>query len=184
MIRWAVILTLILVAASASAADPPESLRADDLAPVLGWRTAWGETDSVADHNGRWLLLKIGAFWCMPCVAEFDQVSAVRTDIVEAGKVDFAFVSWRLPAIPEEHFRTMERQLRQAHHSNMPVLEVDLPERFRSSLTIPYTALIDPHGRIVAAWAAKVGPEEPETDADWADRTLRVLSDQNLMPAR
>ena len=172
---------LALACRAAVAATLPDGLKAGDAIAFLQWVDESGVVDSTTAHHGHWLLLKLGAAWCVPCVSEFNQVAALRASLSGNKNVQFAYVSWRLKSMSEPSFLVAEKRLRQSHMSDMPILKVAMPAQYSSTLTIPYTALIDPDGKIVESWSAVVRGDTVQEDGNWGQRVRRLLADQNLL---
>jgi cytochrome c biogenesis protein CcmG/thiol:disulfide interchange protein DsbE len=64
------------------ASSDPSVERADDspligqLAPATAGRTLDGDTVSIDDHRGRWVVVNFFASWCVPCIQEHDDLKA------------------------------------------------------------------------------------------------------------
>lgn len=117
--------------------------RAGQAAPDFQFRDPSGEAVSLADFQGKPVLLNLWATWCAPCVAEMPtldalgqrrgdvQVLAVSQDLGGRDKVDSFFAKHAFGAL--EPYTDPEMAL-------MTALKVD---------TLPTTILFDEEGREV-----------------------------------
>jgi cytochrome c biogenesis protein CcmG, thiol:disulfide interchange protein DsbE len=79
----AVIVALFVVVLAGS---DPSTERAEQspligqLAPATAGRTLDGETVTIDDHRGRWVVVNFFASWCTPCIEEHRELEAFDVD--------------------------------------------------------------------------------------------------------
>jgi thiol-disulfide isomerase/thioredoxin len=143
---WPALLAAMLVAPSAGAAERLSLPGLD------------GAMHTLANWQGRTVLLNFWATWCDPCIAEVAHLVALENRYRPRG-LSIVSVGIDEPAKLRNVVRTLA--------INYPVLVAE-PERSRALLeawgdkkgVIPFLVLIDKQGRIVATRRGPIGREE------------------------
>jgi peroxiredoxin len=121
-------------------------LRVGDVAPDFTVKTLDGKNLTLANFQGKFVLLDFWATWCAPCVAELPNLKAIH----EAYRDDRAFVIISLSL--DERADVLSRFVKD---DELPWLQgIVGPESpvvtAYGATAIPATFLIDPDGRILA----------------------------------
>lgn len=94
--RYAVLLSALLVAGCASEPAPPDSPAAPPdspasaepaLAPDFTLTSLDGEPFTLSEHRGEVVVLNFWATWCMPCIAEMPELDALQDEFGDEGLV-------------------------------------------------------------------------------------------------
>lgn len=151
-VRQLVFIILLIAAGAVAAGDSPAELTLPGLD---------GETYSLSDYRGKWVLVNYWATWCPPCLEELPElevfynnnsdkamVLGVNMEDIDAG---------RLRGFVEEQFLSF------------PILlATERPKQSIGSVPgLPTSFLVDPAGRVVAR---QVGPITAEAIESYIDR--------------
>jgi len=180
--RPAGIAALVLVAAAATAlgyllgqekqetapGQPPETeTRVPDMRPLFSLQDTQGEPRSIAEWDGRALLINFWATWCAPCRREIPLLNELRAEYADRGfEVIGVAVDFRDDVL--EYMKTTP--------IDYPVLigeqdGLEVAQAFgMQTMGLPATVFTDREGRIVTI---HVG----ELHADQAEVILEVVED-------
>ena len=123
-----------------------------------------GTPRSLAEWQGRWVVLNFWATWCVPCrkeMPDLDQLAASTAD-TDIAVVTVATIRSARPGV--------ERFLAKAGIENLPVL-LDLDSAFAKKtgvIGLPVTLILNPKGEEVARLIG---------EADWASPDARAMLD-------
>ncbi|MEM9973098.1 MAG: TlpA disulfide reductase family protein [Pseudomonadota bacterium] len=175
LIRSAVLYTALAFGANAALADTAalEELRIGDMkklmfhaepAEVSGatFTEADGTERSLADWQGKHVLLNFWATWCAPCRKEMPALDALQK---EFGGEDFEVVTL---ATGRNSLEGIQRFFKEESIEALPIL-LDPKQnvaREMAVLGLPITVLLDPEGREVARMRG---------DADWASDSAKAI---------
>jgi peroxiredoxin len=128
-----------------------------------------GPAFSLADHQGRVILLNYFATWCPPCITEIPDLVAIAHDDHPRG-LDLAAISLDAPDAKRHDLLVA---FAKSHELPFPILlpASDSP-LFRSNMTIPQTLLIDKQGRTAYHLTGRLDP------ADLRAKIDRLLAEQ------
>lgn len=134
--------------------------------PTVAFSDLDGGTHSLADWQGKVLLVNFWATWCAPCRDEMPSLDALQK--ARGGGDDFAVLTiaaGRNPPAAITKFFTEE------NITDLPTLTDERTELARAFgvMAMPVTILIDAEGREVARMTG---------DADWASPAAMALVDQ------
>jgi thiol-disulfide isomerase/thioredoxin len=152
-----VILTIALVAGCSS--PPPEqpaTSAADELAHVFALATTSGETLSLDEFAGRWVVVSFWATWCGPCVEEMPYLDSLARD-----EPDLAVLG-----INMRESREVVEAFAAEHALHLPLL-LDPDDATLSAyqvMNLPLTVVVSPDGSIAGRF---FGPLEPESFGVW-----------------
>lgn len=138
-------LVLLAVAGSAGAANDP----APPSHPQLAVATVDGQSWTLAEHRGHWVLVNFWATWCTPCIAEMPEID--RFDKAHA-KVEVIGLAY------EDSDPATIKAFLAKHPVAYPVALADPfapPTDFGAPLGLPTTYVIDPRGKLVKKF---IGP--------------------------
>ena len=179
MLRSLALYTSLVFAANAGVAGPVDWQGARDAglpkliesqaAPVPGieFSDLDGGTHTLADWQGKVVLLNFWATWCAPCREEMPSLDALQK---ARGGADFQVVT---VAAGRNTAAAIHRFFEEAGVTGLPTLtdpQMRLARAF-GVLAMPVTILIDAEGREVARMSG---------DADWSSPAALALVDQML----
>ena len=175
LLMSALLYTALLGVANLAAAQgvDPASLREGDMrklvfhpAPVATTDTAFASEDgsdlTLADLEGRYVVLNFWATWCAPCRIEMPHLSALQSEL---GGDDFEVVTIAVGPNPQP---AMERFFDEIGVDNLP-LHTDARQRFARAmgvLGLPVTLILDPDGREIARM---------QGEADWSSPSALAI---------
>jgi len=151
------VLYVIPVTAVHAAARPPSDLARLELqhepaaAPEVAFTGAGGKRDSLAAFRGRYVLLNLWATWCAPCVRELPSLARLKAAL--PGMTVLAVNVGR-------DGESQTTAFLKAHGADALPVYVDSGAGLIGAFGIeglPFSALIDPKGRVIAR---AVGPCE------------------------
>ena len=152
-----------------------EALRVGDMrkltfhsAPIAGSDVAFMSEDGIemtlADFNGKHIVLNFWATWCAPCRKEMPELSALQTDL---GGEKFQVVT---VATGRNPLPAMQKFFDEIGIDNLP-LHTDARQSFARSmgvLGLPVTLIMDPDGNEIARL---------QGDADWhSDSAVAIIT--------
>jgi thiol-disulfide isomerase/thioredoxin len=158
--------------------DAAKAMREGDMRKLVFHSTPIETTDvafisedglemTLADYNGKFVVLNFWATWCAPCRKEMPHLSALQTQL---GGDDFEVVTIATGRNP---LPAMQRFLDEIGVDNMP-LHVDPRQtlaRNMGVLGLPVTVIVDPEGMELGRM---------QGDADWSsENAIAIL--QTLM---
>ena len=129
--------------------------------PPLAFRNAAGQPKSLADWQGRTVLLNLWATWCVPCRKEMPALDALQGKL---GAPDFEVVAinidTRNPDKPKDWLRDVGIG-RLAYYSDANAKVFQDLKAVGKAIGMPTTLLVDPNGCEIASLA---GPAEWASD--------------------
>lgn len=139
--------TLLAAGATLASALAPRKLRAETAIPVpvpeFEFRMPDGTVRTLADYQGKGIVLNLWATWCAPCVAELPSLDALAVAVRQSNAVVLPLSSDRGGAAAVERWYA-------AHGiKNLPVLldPTGAAARTLGARGIPTTLLIDAKGQ-------------------------------------
>ncbi len=131
-------------------------LRADNLAegamaPNVKGQTPEGQTLSLADLKGKYVLLDFWASWCGPCRREFPHMREVLK--ASEGKDNFVILSYSIDSKESDWVNCIaQNDLKHPHWIHISTLKGWSSEgvKLYGVEGVPHTVLINPEGRVVA----------------------------------
>lgn len=175
---FALVYTALLLGANTASADMAEieALRSGDMKKLVFHREPVAVSDaefqledgegtaSLADWQGKYVLLNFWATWCAPCRKEMPQLNALQAEFGGDGFEVLTLAAGRnspqgiIKFFDEENITHLPRHAdpKQAVARDMAVLG------------LPITVLIDPQGREIARLRG---------DADWYSDSARAIVD-------
>ncbi|HMQ54461.1 MAG TPA: redoxin domain-containing protein [Anaerolineae bacterium] len=149
-----------------SSADQPSPLPPMTPEPVYNFtlKTLAGETVSLDEFQGEWVLINFWATWCHPCVEEMPYLQQI------ADEGDMVVLGVNFNESPE-----VVTQFVDEHHISFPILmdpsEVILT--MYQARSLPRTFVVDPDGMVVQRI---VGPVIPEQFDPWREQNVTQLA--------
>ena len=135
--------------------------------PQLSFRDGAGAAKTLADWQGRTVLLNLWATWCVPCRKEMPALDALQAKL---GGDKFEVVSVNIDTRDPEKPKAWLKDIgikRLAYYSDQSAKVFQDLKAVGKAIGMPTTLLIDPRGCEIAALA---GP------AEWAsDEALKLL---------
>ncbi|ETX27655.1 TlpA family protein disulfide reductase [Roseivivax isoporae] len=121
-----------------------------------------GETASLGDYAGKWVLVNFWATWCAPCREEMPMLSDLQRDL---GGADFEVVTIATGRNPKPAMRAFFDEI---GVDNLPLLRDPKSglAREMSVLGLPITVLLNPDGQEVARL---------QGDADWSSDSAKAV---------
>ncbi len=131
-------------------------LRADNLkegamAPNVKGETPEGQTLSLADLKGKYVLIDFWASWCGPCRKEFPYMREVLK--ASEGKDNFVILSYSIDSKRNDWVNCIAKnELKHPHWLHISTLKGWNSEgvKLYGVDGVPYTVLINPEGRVIA----------------------------------
>ena len=133
-----------------------------EAAPDVAFETVDGRTATLAEYEGRHVVLNFWATWCAPCRHEMPTLSALQAAL---GGDDFAVVTIATGRNPPP---AMKKFFDDIGVDNLP-LHRDPKSALARSMGVfglPITVLLDPQGREIARL---------QGDADWNSDSARAI---------
>ncbi len=121
-----------------------------------------GGTATLADHDGKVVLLNFWATWCAPCRHEMPMLSALQSEL---GGDDFEVVTL---AVGRNALPAMKRFFSEIGVDNLP-LHKDPKQRIARDMAVlglPITVLLDPEGFEIARMRG---------DANWSSENAKDI---------
>ena len=174
-LRSALLYTALGLTANAAAADMAavEALRDGDMRKLMfheaplaagtaSFTTPDGEAHTLADWEGKYVLLNFWATWCAPCRKEMPMLDALQT---EFGGEAFEVVT---VATGRNSVAGIRRFFEEIGVENLPILLDPRQELAREMavLGLPITVILSPEGEEIARLRG---------DADWASDSARAI---------
>ena len=133
---------------------PPGNAAVGGPAPAYAAPTLDGDTVTLAELQGRPVLLNIWATWCSPCREEMPDLQAVAEEYGPRGLQVVAV------SIDQAGAREDVRQFMAAYGVHFTVLldPAGMVSRAFTTVGVPETFLIDAGGTIRARWIGQVRP--------------------------
>jgi thiol-disulfide isomerase/thioredoxin len=133
-----------------------------EAAPDVAFETEEGGEMTLADYEGRHLVVNFWATWCAPCRHEMPTLSALQEAL---GGEDFAVVTIATGRNPAP---AMKKFFDEIGVENLPLHRdpKSALARSRGVFGLPITVLLDPQGREVARL---------QGDADWNSDSARAI---------
>ncbi len=148
------VLAFALVAASGCNAPAPES-KPENLAPELVLNNVDGSgTVSLAEQQGKVVLVDLWATWCVPCIAELPHLQAMSEEIAPD---DFLMLGIVLESGEREEVVDFLAEQEVTYTQVMG--EEDTGEAFGPFLGYPTKYLIDRDGLVVKRYFGIIGEE-------------------------
>jgi thiol-disulfide isomerase/thioredoxin len=131
-------------------------------APDIAFETVDGDAATLADYEGRHVVLNFWATWCAPCRHEMPTLSALQEAL---GAEDFTVVTIATGRNPPPAMKTFFDEI---GVDNLP-LHRDPKSALARAMGVfglPITVLLDPEGREIARL---------QGDADWNSDSARAI---------
>ncbi len=126
------------------------------------FEAADGSALTLANYEGRWVLLNFWATWCAPCRVEMPQLAALQADMGGAAfEVVTVAVGRNAPQAMQAFFDEIGVENLPLHKDPRQALARDM-----GVLGLPVTVLLNPAGQEVARL---------QGEADWAGEDARAL---------
>lgn len=127
---------------------PPARLEVGKVVPDMTLVGLDGTTYMLADMRGKYVFLDMWATWCQPCMAEIENIKALRASMKE--RADFVLIGISL-----DTDRDALKQAISKHGIDWPQVfgpKSGAREAFETfnGTAIPYTCLISPDGKLLA----------------------------------
>lgn len=172
IVKSAVLYTALALVANVAIADPA-ALREGDMMKLMfhsspmdasdtGFIREDGTDGSLADYQGKIVLVNFWATWCAPCREEMPSLSALQTEL---GGEDFEVVTIATGPNPAP---AMTRFFDEIGVDNLP-LHTDPRQGFARSMGVmglPVTVILDRDGMEIARL---------QGDADWSSDSARAV---------
>ncbi|MEM9475924.1 MAG: TlpA disulfide reductase family protein [Pseudomonadota bacterium] len=174
LFRSAVLYTALVLGANAALADPAiEAMREGDMKKLMfssepqtvsgaTFAEADGTERTLADWQGKYVLLNFWATWCAPCRKEMPALDALNQ---EFGGERFEVVTL---ATGRNSLQGIRRFFEEEEITSLPIL-LDPKQgvaREMAVLGLPITVILDPEGREIARMRG---------DADWYSDNARAI---------
>jgi thiol-disulfide isomerase/thioredoxin len=120
-----------------------------------------GQTQTLANYQGKMLLVNFWATWCAPCVKEMPELSALQKEMQSKG-VQIVGIGIDSPSNIKEFL--------QKYEVSYPVMVAgmegtDLSRQLgNKSGALPFTLLIDRQGKVAKTYLGRLKMEELHTD--------------------
>jgi thiol-disulfide isomerase/thioredoxin len=120
-----------------------------------------GQTQTLANYQGKMLLVNFWATWCAPCVKEMPELSALQKEMQAKG-VQIVGIGIDSPSNIKEFL--------QKYEVSYPVMVAgmegtDLSRQLgNKSGALPFTLLIDRQGKVAKTYLGRLKMEELHTD--------------------
>lgn len=155
---------LAVIAPSTTRADalPSQYVPITPIAvPPFVFKDAHGQTVTVQDFRGRYVLLNIWATWCAPCVEEMPSLNRLQAH--------FPVSKLQIVALNEDHDGAVLARAFYTQHS-LRYLDVFVDEAGRAPALfslhgLPTTFLIDPRGNVIGMAEGNVEWDTPDSIA-------------------
>lgn len=174
-LKSALLYTALACVANSGLADvkAAEALREGDMrklvfhsAPVPSSDVAFlsenGEDTTLADYQGKYIVLNFWATWCAPCRHEMPQLSALQATM-GGPEMDVVTIATGRNPVP-----AMQRFFDEIGVENLP-LHTDARQNLARSLGVlglPVTIILDPDGNEIARM---------QGDADWSSESAIAI---------
>jgi len=147
----ALVTPLVVVALSiVTGAARADSIRVGDRAPELDVAVdAAGKPFRLATYRGRWVVLAVGAAWCIPCKAELPVWDRLAGKL--AGRATFIALDVD-DDVDDGRQLHADLKLRSMTRAYLPQERSAVAERY-GALTLPMTFVVDPAGVVRYAHA-------------------------------
>ena len=149
--RWLGALAALLLPLAALAAYETEE-PVDFTLDRLG-----GDTVSLRDFRGEWVVVNYWATWCAPCRKEMPELSALHD-----ARDDLTVLGLAYEDVDDVDFEAFLEEI----PVSFPILKVDVyqpPQPFGAPKVLPTTIILDREGRAVKAFLGPVTREAIET---------------------
>ena len=149
--RWLGALSALLLPLAALAAYETEE-PVDFTLDRLG-----GDTVSLRDFRGEWVVVNYWATWCAPCRKEMPELSALHD-----ARDDLTVLGLAYEDVDDVDFEAFLEEI----PVSFPILKVDVyqpPQPFGAPKVLPTTIILDREGRAVKAFLGPVTREAIET---------------------
>ena len=166
-------LGLLANGASAQDMDTLDALRLGDMRKLVMHSTAMPSSDipfeaaeggqgTLADFEGKWVLLNFWATWCAPCRVEMPQLAALQQDYGgDAFEVVTIATGRNMPQAMQAFFDEIGVDNLPLHRDPRQALARDF-----GVLGLPVTVILNPEGQEVARL---------QGEADWAAPEARAI---------
>ncbi|MCB1609012.1 MAG: TlpA family protein disulfide reductase [Xanthomonadales bacterium] len=138
----------LLLAATVALASPEK--------PVLSVEKIDGGSWSLADQQGKWVVVNYWATWCTPCIKEMPELSELHAERADVEVIGLAF---------EETEADDIRKFLEVKPVSYPVAQIDVfepPADFDVPRGLPMTYLIAPDGSVAKKYLGPITREELE----------------------
>lgn len=174
LIRFTVLYTALVLGANAALADPAlEAMRKGDMKKLVFnaepkevsaavFTRADGTEHTLADWQGKYVLLNFWATWCAPCRKEMPALDALQQ---EFGGETFEVVTL---ATGRNSLQGIQRFFDEEQITALPIL-LDPKQKVAREMAVlglPITVILDPEGREIARMRG---------DADWYSDNARAI---------
>jgi len=132
------------------------ALAAAPASPTLSVQTLDGQTWTLADKRGQWVVVNFWATWCAPCIKEMPELAALDKARDDLDVIGLAY---------EEIERADLEAFLRKHPAGYPIAIVDVyapPADFETPRGLPLTYLIAPDGAVARQFVGPVTAKELE----------------------
>lgn len=138
-----------------------------DVSPIA-FEALDGETETLSDYSGQWVVVNFWATWCAPCRKEMPALDALSKEFSEQGLKVLPIATGRNPVAAVTKFYGS---------ANIETLPIRLDPKGQLArdmgvLGLPVTLILDPQGHEVARMTG---------DADWFSPSARSIIETLLI---
>jgi thiol-disulfide isomerase/thioredoxin len=123
-----------------------------------------GESVSLSDYRGEWVVVNYWATWCAPCRKEIPDLSGLHSEREDVNVLGLAYEE-----LEDADFYAFLEDFDVSY----PILKVDVyapPEPFGAPKVLPTTIILDQQGRAVKAFLGPVTREDIEQFLDGGEQ--------------
>jgi len=137
----------------AAVIDAVPAVSSKDM-PALTVETFQGQTFTLSEHRGKWVVVNFWATWCAPCLKEIPDFNAYTKARPDVQFIGLAY---------EEIERADMESFLKLHPIDYPFAILDVynpPKDFETPRGLPMTVLIAPDGKVAKTFLGPVTTEQ------------------------